>query len=71
MDKLPGGKTYELWYLDKAGATPAGTFDASGSTQSVVLTGDMKAGDTVGVTIEPSGGSRSPTTAPIAVIETA
>ena len=71
MDKLPGGKTYELWYLDKQGATPAGTFDASGSTQSVVLTGDMKAGDTVGVTVEPSGGSRSPTTAPIAVIETA
>jgi anti-sigma-K factor RskA len=71
MDKLPGGKTYELWYLDKAGATPAGTFDASDSTQSVVLTGAMKAGDTVGVTVEPSGGSRSPTTAPIAVIETA
>ncbi|MEO6532328.1 MAG: anti-sigma factor [Pseudolysinimonas sp.] len=71
IDKLPGGKTYELWYLDKSGATPAGTFDASGSSQSVVLTGDMKAGDTVGVTIEPSGGSRSPTTAPIAIIATA
>lgn len=71
IDRLPGGKTYELWYIDKNGATPAGTFDASGSSQSVVLDGDMAAGDTVGVTVEPSGGSRSPTTTPIAVIATA
>ena len=71
LDKLPGGKVYELWYLDKKGATAAGTFDASGSTQSVVLTGEMKAGDNVGVTIEPSGGSQTPTTTPIAIVETA
>lgn len=71
LDPLPGGKTYELWYLDTSGATPAGTFDANGPTQSVVLRGDMKAGDKVGVTIEPSGGSRSPTSTPIAVVETA
>ena len=71
LDRLPGGKTYELWYLDKSGATPAGTFDASGSTQSVVLTGAMKAGDTVGVTIEPAGGSKTPTTTPIAIVATA
>ena len=71
LGALPGGKTYELWYLDKAGATPAGTFDANGSTQSVVLAGAMKAGDSVGVTVEPAGGSQTPTTAPIAVVETA
>jgi anti-sigma-K factor RskA len=71
LDKLPSGKVYELWYLDKQGATAAGTFDASGSTQSVVLTGEMKAGDNVGVTIEPSGGSQTPTTTPIAIVTTA
>jgi len=71
IDALPGGKTYELWYLDTSGATPAGTFDASGSTQGIVLTGDLKPGDTVGVTIEPTGGSASPTTAPIAIVPTA
>jgi anti-sigma-K factor RskA len=70
IDRLPGGKTYELWYLDASGATPAGTFDASGSPQSIVLAGDMKTGDSVGVTVEPSGGSHSPTTTPIAVIAT-
>jgi anti-sigma-K factor RskA len=71
LDKLPGGKVYELWYLDKKGATAAGTFVASGSTQSVMLTGDMKAGDNVGVTIEPAGGSKTPTTTPIAIVATA
>ncbi|HEY4226114.1 MAG TPA: anti-sigma factor [Pseudolysinimonas sp.] len=71
IDRLPGGKTYELWYIDKTGATPAGTFDASGTSQSVVLTGAMKSGASVGVTVEPSGGSKSPTTKPIAVFATA
>jgi anti-sigma-K factor RskA len=71
MPALPGGKTYELWYIDKKGATPAGTFDASDSTQSIVLAGDMKAGDSIGVTIEPAGGSKTPTTSPIMVVSTA
>jgi len=71
VDRLPGGKTYELWYIDAEGATPAGTFDADGSMQSVMLTGDMKAGDTVGVTVEPAGGSKTPTTKPVAVVATA
>ena len=71
IDRLPGGKTYELWYIDTNGATPAGTFDANGSAQSILLAGDLTAGDTVGVTIEPAGGSASPTTKPIAVVTTA
>ena len=72
ITKLPGSLTYELWYIGKNGATPAGTFSADGSkTQSVVLTGKMNAGDTIGVTIEPAGGSTKPTTDPIAVVTTA
>ena len=70
IDRLAGGKTYELWYVDGSGATPAGIFDANGASQSVVLTGAMKAGDSVGMTIEPSGGSPSPTSTPIAVFAT-
>lgn len=71
VDTLPGGKTYELWYIGKSGARSAGTFNANGSRQSVVLTGDMQVGDRIGVTIEPAGGSKKPTTAPIAVVATA
>ncbi|CAN5473796.1 anti-sigma factor [soil metagenome] len=70
---LPAGSTYELWYMDAAGAaTPAGTFsvDDTGS-RSVVLSGAMSLGDTIGVTVEPAGGSDAPTTAPIIAVATA
>ena len=69
---LPAGSTYELWYIDSDGATPAGTFDVGdGGDHSVVLAGDMGLGDTVGVTVEPAGGSTSPTTDPIILVQTA
>lgn len=66
---LPNDKTYELWYIRGDQATPAGTMTAadSGSTWRV-LTGTMQAGDTVGVTVEPRGGSDQPTTTPIVAI---
>ncbi len=69
---LPAEKVYELWYIDGKGARAAGTFtvDASGSTWRV-LEGSMAVGDTVGVTIEPRGGSISPTTQPIVAIASA
>lgn len=68
MKGLPAGSTYELWYIDADGATPAGTFDGQGS---VVLAGQMSAGDTIGVTVEPAGGSKTPTTDPVVVVQTA
>jgi len=76
IDKLPklaGGKTYELWYIDKGShATPAGTFSAASSGATVsVLTGLMSVGDTFGITVEPGGGSKKPTTAPIVAVPSA
>jgi anti-sigma-K factor RskA len=70
---LPDGKVYELWYIDaESVARPAGTFgvDSSGETWRV-LDGEMQAGDTVGVTVEPAGGSKAPTTTPIVAIASA
>ncbi|MGO4300945.1 anti-sigma factor [Leifsonia sp. RAF41] len=69
LPELPASKTYELWYLRDGQAIPAGTMQPadSGSTWRV-LAGDMAAGDTVGVTVEPRGGSDKPTTAPIVAI---
>lgn len=72
MTKLSASKTYELWYIDKNGSTAAGTFNADGSaTQSILLKGTMEAGDSIGITIEPAGGSTKPSTAPIALVTTA
>lgn len=70
---LPAGSTYELWYMDAAGAaTPAGTFEpAEDGRRSIVLAGTMDAGDTIGVTVEPAGGSPAPTGDPLFVVETA
>jgi anti-sigma-K factor RskA len=69
---LPGNKTYELWYIDSAGkATPAGLFPSSGQGSYTVLSGHMAPGDTVGVTVEPSGGSKAPTTKPVVAIASA
>ncbi|ERK71416.1 anti-sigma factor [Leifsonia aquatica] len=69
LPNLPNDKTYELWYIRDGKATSAGTMDAAGTGSTwKVLAGTMKAGDTVGVTVEPSGGSPQPTTNPIVAI---
>lgn len=66
---LPDDKTYQLWYIGAEGPVSAGTFETSdqGLTWHV-LEGDMSAGDAVGVTVEPRGGSEVPTTDPIVAI---
>ena len=72
LPALDSGKVYELWYIDDEGARAAGTFTVgdSGSTWRV-LDGEMRAGDLVGVTVEPAGGSEQPTTDPIVAIQSA
>ena len=62
-------RVYQLWYIGDDGPRSAGlmpTDAESGSWQ--LLDGEMHAGDVVGVTVEPSGGSEQPTTTPIVVI---
>jgi len=68
---LPAGKTYELWYINGPEYRPAGTVQptADGST-ALALTGKMTAGDTIGITVEPAGGSTKPTTTPVVAIPT-
>lgn len=69
LPALPDGKTYEAWYINGTTVTPAGTFTPGGdTTTSHVLTGSLRSGDVVGVTVEPAGGSQAPTTAPILTV---
>lgn len=72
LEPLPSDSVYQLWYIDESGARSAGVFtvDDDGSTWQV-LDGEMAAGDTVGITVEPAGGSDSPTTSPIVEIASA
>lgn len=69
LPKLADDKTYELWYIHDGTATPAGTMDSTGAVHSWrVLNGEMTPGVTVGMTVEPDGGSQKPTTPPILAI---
>ncbi|PZE27201.1 anti-sigma factor [Curtobacterium sp. MCBD17_028] len=66
----PAGKTYELWYIGSS-ITPAGLVGSvDGGTTSAVLSGAKAAGDTIGITVEPAGGSKQPTTKPIVAVPT-
>ena len=73
LPSLADGKVYELWYIDaKSNATPAGTFSAAASGATVrILDGKMTGGDTLGITVEPQGGSKKPTSAPIVAVASA
>jgi anti-sigma-K factor RskA len=69
LPSLPNDKTYELWYIRDGKATAAGTMTPGTAPATWrVLDGTMAAGDTVGVTVEPRGGSTQPTTNPIVAI---
>lgn len=70
---LPDDKVYELWFIgEETGARPAGTFTVRDDGRTLrVLDGEMHAGDAVGVTVEPRGGSETPTTEPIVAITSA
>lgn len=69
MPQAPAGKTYQLWYIGHGSVVSAGLVTTQpGEKTWQVLAGRMAAGDTVGITIEPNGGSKAPTTKPIVAI---
>jgi anti-sigma-K factor RskA len=69
MAAPPRGKAFELWLQDKSGAmTPAGLMKSPGD-KKILLKGDASKATGVGITVEPEGGSKKPTTKPIALFE--
>jgi hypothetical protein len=69
LPSLPAAKVYELWLIGppqvrKAGLLPA---PSAGKTAPLLASG-LVAGDKVGVTVEPAGGTSKPTTTPILVM---
>ena len=65
LRRAPAGKTYEAWVIRGSVALPAGVFEGGGTVE-LRLTQSAKPGDKIAVTVEPKGGSRKPTTTPIA-----
>lgn len=66
----PRGKIYQAWTLAKGAkkVAPSVTFAPSGGTTVVRLPEAAREVAAVAVSVEPSGGSRAPTTKPIAVV---
>jgi len=69
LPRLPNAKVYELWLLSTGSAVPAGLLPqpSDGKTAPVLAWG-LTSADKVGVTVEPAGGTGSPTTTPILVM---
>jgi len=69
LPALPPAKVYELWLLGPGSARPAGLLpEPNAGRTAPVLASGLEAGDKVGMTVEPSGGTSSPTTTPILVM---
>jgi anti-sigma-K factor RskA len=69
LPALPNNKVYELWLLSTGSARSAGLLPepTDGKTAPVLAAG-LTSADKVGVTVEPAGGTSSPTTTPILVM---
>ena len=69
LPELGGNRVYQLWTLEGGDdITSVGVFDEPGKTAAMALPDD---GVTVALTIEPAGGSKLPTNAPIVEVEPA
>jgi hypothetical protein len=68
LDRAPAGRTYEIWVIEGETPRPAGLFQG-GSDVVVPLTRPVPKGAVVALTLEPLGGSPSPTTNPIYTVK--
>jgi anti-sigma-K factor RskA len=67
--RLPNSKVYELWLLSTGSARSAGLLpEPTDGRTAPVLAAGLTSADKVGVTVEPAGGTSSPTTTPILVM---
>ncbi|MDN5895594.1 MAG: anti-sigma factor [Nocardioides sp.] len=67
MPSAPDGKVYQLWLQNTEGRmVPAGLMPDE-ANQKVLLDGDAASATAAGITVEPDGGSKEPTTNPIAL----
>lgn len=64
--ELPANKTYQLWRISGGDPHPAGVLGSGGNVTHVVT--GMGPGDSLGVTIEPAGGSDQPTARPLVLL---
>jgi anti-sigma-K factor RskA len=67
MRSLPSAQTYQLWVIGPDGARSAGLLSGAGRAGPVLASG-VEPGDRIGITVEPAGGTSSPTTTPVIAV---
>jgi RNA polymerase sigma factor (sigma-70 family) len=67
MRSLPSAQTYQLWVIGPDGARSAGLLSGAGRAGPVLASG-VELGDRIGITVEPAGGTSSPTTTPVIAV---
>lgn len=65
MDQLGEGLVYQLWLMHDGEPVKAGLME--GDTSSMLLQGDPASAQAAAITIEPEGGSMTPSTQPIMI----
>ncbi|MGW3910908.1 anti-sigma factor [Streptomyces sp. NPDC005070] len=69
LPRLGNDQVYELWYAADSGALrPAGLLTGTGGGQARLLHGPLDDVSAVGITTEPAGGSRQPTSEPLGIV---
>jgi anti-sigma-K factor RskA len=65
LDDLPDDRSYQLWFLKDGSMVSAGVFDVSEGVALLRTSRSTGGVEGAAVTVEPSGGSRQPTTDPV------
>ncbi|MFD5655293.1 MULTISPECIES: anti-sigma factor domain-containing protein [unclassified Streptomyces] len=68
MAEPPRGRVYQLWFDDHGTMRSAGLMDPGSTSQAVLMDGAVDGAAGVGITVEPAGGSKQPTSDPIALL---
>jgi anti-sigma factor RsiW len=67
LRSLPSAQTYQLWVMGPDGSRSAGLLSRTGRAGPVLASGVVP-GDRIGITVEPAGGTSSPTTTPVLAV---
>lgn len=68
LPEAPAGKVYQLWYEDGGKMRAAGLLAPRNGSDAVLMAGPVAKASGMGITVEPAGGSRQPTTDPLALL---
>lgn len=69
LSALPPGQAYQLWMMGPSGSRSGGLLPAdSAGTHGALLAHGLGDAQTIGLTVEPAGGSAQPTTAPVLLL---